>query len=201
MYAHSNNMTIQEHLLLIALRENNIENYNYIVDHVSGTNIINDIQYPLIFPMSMIRFCESMWSKRTLDFYFKGLITPKRQWCNDYIDTDSSMIISSSRGRNPSLKYTRDIEYYESLGKCKYALAPTGDCPWSYRFFEGIMCGAIPVLGDDDHDVYADKFTFYRHSSDKYYDEKHVKANFDILKVDFTLEGCFTKYSNRKLRR
>ena len=41
--------------------------------------------------------------------------------------------------------------YFEVLRASEHALCPAGDQPWSMRFFEAIMCRAIPVVSDPRH--------------------------------------------------
>ena len=46
-----------------------------------------------------------------------------------------------------------DEQYYRILLSSRYVLCPNGDYVWSYRFFEAILCGAIPVV-EEDSDVF-----------------------------------------------
>ena len=173
---------LQEFYLKKALEESNTKYDSYKIDHNNGLNYIDGKEMGIIFPKSLLDLCESKWKKeRTSDFYFKGLVTDKRKWLNGYEN-----VHHSTRGRDESLKYTYDDDYYENLGNTKYALCPPGDCLWSYRFFEAIMCGAIPVLGDEDNDVYSGDYKVYR---DRYvrsnsipYDEEEAKHNLSILR-------------------
>lgn len=41
--------------------------------------------------------------------------------------------------------------YFAALRRSELALCPAGDRPWSMRFFEAIMCRAIPVVTDLRH--------------------------------------------------
>jgi len=41
--------------------------------------------------------------------------------------------------------------YFESMCKSEFVLCPAGDSPWSFRWYEAIMCGAIPLLEDAKH--------------------------------------------------
>jgi hypothetical protein len=54
-------------------------------------------------------------------------------------------IWSSNRGRVFPQK-SWDEDYYKILSNSKFVLCPSGDYIWSYRFFESILCGAIPVV-------------------------------------------------------
>lgn len=39
-----------------------------------------------------------------------------------------------------------DEDYYNIMTQSQFVLCPPGDCVWSYRFYEAIMCGAIPIV-------------------------------------------------------
>jgi hypothetical protein len=54
-------------------------------------------------------------------------------------------IKSSNRGRIFPQK-SWDNDYYKNLSESQFVLCPSGDCIWSYRFFESILCGAIPIV-------------------------------------------------------
>jgi hypothetical protein len=41
--------------------------------------------------------------------------------------------------------------YFRVLRASEFALCPAGDSPWSQRFFEAIMCRALPIVSDRDH--------------------------------------------------
>ena len=55
------------------------------------------------------------------------------------------IIWSSNRGRKFPIK-AWDDEYFKVLGDSQFVLCPSGLCIWSYRFFESILCGAIPIV-------------------------------------------------------
>lgn len=52
---------------------------------------------------------------------------------------------SSERGRYFPYKVW-DRTYFLSLCESQFVLCPDGDFPWTYRFFEAVLCGAIPVV-------------------------------------------------------
>jgi hypothetical protein len=41
--------------------------------------------------------------------------------------------------------------FFRVLRRSRFALCPAGDAPWSNRFFEAAMCGAIPIVEDPLH--------------------------------------------------
>ena len=54
-------------------------------------------------------------------------------------------IFASKKGRILPYK-AWDEDYYNMLSKSRFVLCPNGDHVWTYRFFESILCGAIPVV-------------------------------------------------------
>jgi hypothetical protein len=36
--------------------------------------------------------------------------------------------------------------YFETMCQSKFCLCPAGDCPWSFRFYEVLMCKSIPIV-------------------------------------------------------
>lgn len=55
---------------------------------------------------------------------------------------------SSDRGRVFPIK-SWDNNYFELLANTEFTLCPAGDFIWTYRFFEAILCGSIPVIEKD----------------------------------------------------
>ncbi len=54
-------------------------------------------------------------------------------------------VVDSILGREFPFK-SLDLDYYETLSRSQFVLCPNGDFIWTYRFFEAIMCGAIPLI-------------------------------------------------------
>ncbi len=44
-----------------------------------------------------------------------------------------------------------NIHYFESMSKSKFVLCPAGDAPWSFRFYEVLMCKSIPIVKSWHH--------------------------------------------------
>ena len=44
-----------------------------------------------------------------------------------------------------------NIEYFEKMCQSKYCLCPAGDAPWSFRFYETLMCKSIPIVESWHH--------------------------------------------------
>lgn len=39
-----------------------------------------------------------------------------------------------------------NIEYFKKMSQSKFILCPVGDSPWSFRFYETLMCRSIPIV-------------------------------------------------------
>ena len=46
---------------------------------------------------------------------------------------------------------SENIDYFETMCKSKYCLCPAGDAPWSFRFYEVLMCKSIPIVESWHH--------------------------------------------------
>jgi|ETNmetMinimDraft_24_1059892.scaffolds.fasta_scaffold00683_9 hypothetical protein len=169
-------MLLQEYYARQACEEIDLINPKIEINHLNGETIINGKVYGIVFPRALINYCKSLWGERVNEFYFKGNISKNRKWIKQY-----SNIYESDRGRDKNLKYSIDYEYYTSLSRTKFSLSPVGGCPWSYRMFESIACGAIPILGDNDMDLFAKDYKFFRHSDKKEYNIEDANHNYETL--------------------
>jgi len=52
---------------------------------------------------------------------------------------------SSPRGRSFPWK-AWDHEYFKRMCETRCAMCPNGDYVWTYRFFEAVMCGCLPIV-------------------------------------------------------
>jgi hypothetical protein len=80
---------------------------------MSGVNYLNGNKYPLLFPKDMVDFVHVMSKDKVGDYYFKGVISDKREWIKGY--ENKGTIVNSFYGRNSSTKYILDEEYYFRL--------------------------------------------------------------------------------------
>ena len=145
------------------------------IDHPRAINYINACQYSLLFPKTLIQAIESMGKTKNINYYFKGTITPKRNWIFEFDAT----IVYSNYGRDAHRKYNIDVNYYRQMCSSKFVLCPTGDCPWSYRFFEAIMCFAIPIIHDDD--IFCNDYVHFKHDEPHYYDAAAAAENYKLF--------------------
>jgi len=44
-----------------------------------------------------------------------------------------------------------NIDYFEKMCQSKFVLCPGGDAPWSFRFYEVLMCKSIPIVESWHH--------------------------------------------------
>src|SRR5690606_17178093 len=80
----------------------------------------------------------------------------KRSKLYSFLNIDSTIsktigdliIWSSNRGRKFPIK-SWDDDYFKVLGNSEFVLCPSGVFTWSYRFFESVLCGAIPIVEAD----------------------------------------------------
>ena len=59
-----------------------------------------------------------------------------------------------SDNQSKSVQYRiikENIEYFETMCKSKFVLCPAGDAPWSFRFYEVLMCKSIPIVESWHH--------------------------------------------------
>lgn len=182
---HNKSPVLQEHFFRMALAERGIWGGEIEVDHMNGINFHHSTgQVPIVFPEFLLTFTSCLSKDKTQDYFFQGMIYPGREWLSHYNETRES-----SYGRDPQTKYAIDQDYYGRMSCSRFGLAPVGDCPWSYRFFEAIMCDTIPILGDKDVDVFAHNFSFQRHSDIHSYNETLCKENMKVLQKKHTLKG------------
>jgi hypothetical protein len=81
-----------------------------------------------------------------------GLISKIRKKIYNILDKDETvkktigelLFWSSNRGRKFPIK-SWDDPYFHLLADSEFVLCPAGDFDWSYRFFESMLCGAIPI--------------------------------------------------------
>lgn len=180
------------------LKKPDFIDFNHQKPYIKYKNITK----PLVFPKKLIDFCNKPVSK-IYDFTFTGIKTQNRaeilnKWLEKYtgknislknknrFEFDKSFIKFSKNGRIFPHK-AMDKNYYKTLMHSKFVLCPNGDFVWTYRFFEAVMCNAIPVI-EEYCDIYKD-FVFYTMDSSPKtlkYDKKIIKHNQKILIKNFT---------------
>jgi len=58
----------------------------------------------------------------------------------------------SCTAREAQFRVVKDNEFYfQTMCQSRYVLCPRGDAPWSFRFYEILMCKSIPVVESWHH--------------------------------------------------
>lgn len=159
--------------------------------HHEPTTKIDNIVKNLIFPKSLIDFCQEENDNKLDEIYFRGLITGKREKSIEKLKSITNKTItidSSNKGREFPLK-TFDKDYFDEMKKYRFVFCPDGDFVWSYRFFETIMCGAIPIV--ENESALFSGFYYYNLKSDLNsieWNKEWVIKNLELLKQNFTYE-------------
>ena len=61
-------------------------------------------------------------------------------------------LTQNSQSKQSQYRIVKDnIEYFEKMCQSKYCLCPAGDAPWSFRFYEVLMCKSIPIVESWHH--------------------------------------------------
>lgn len=157
-------------------------NLMFVEDHLAGLNHINGVQLPVVFPLYLKEYIDSIPKNKTVDYNFIGVITPTRKTLLEkYLGSDA-IILNSARGRirGPE-KYMPDESYYTTISKSRFTFTPTGDCPWSYRFFEAILCLSIPILEKNSDDKYYGDYFCYFEDDDHVYSRELAVRNYNTL--------------------
>lgn len=99
-------------------------------------------------------------------------------------DKSNTILTMSTLGRTFPQK-AWDDNYYDLMANSKFVLCPDGDFIWTYRFFEAMLCGAIPII-ENKASIY-NGFHYYKITdpSEKYiYNADIVRENF-MRTLDF----------------
>lgn len=80
--------------------------------------------------------------------------------------------------------------YFERMCKSKFVLCPAGDAPWSFRFYEVLMCKSIPIV-ESWHHTYrtkeeADinyKYILYKNIEEPIPYDDYLKENTNIFET------------------
>ena len=99
-----------------------------------------------------------------------------------------------------------NIDYFEKMCKSKFVLCPAGDAPWSFRFYEVLMCKSIPIVESYHHtyrtNVEANinyKYVLYKNfNNNKYIEyEKYVAENTLLFETYHLFKESFIKNRSR----
>lgn len=95
-----------------------------------------------------------------------------------------------------------DKKYFSNLSNSKFCLCPAGDAPWSMRFYEAIMCKAIPIVSTVKESYRSNAksklgYKFYLTSDKNFiYRKDWVDHNYNLFLKYHTLEFNKTNDNN-----
>ncbi|MEX2566456.1 MAG: hypothetical protein WD431_10980 [Cyclobacteriaceae bacterium] len=97
-----------------------------------------------------------------------------------FTNFDRLLMTDSRRGREFPGKAWDDA-YFRIQAQAEFIICPSGDvgCPWTYRFFEAMLCGAIPIV--QSVSPCYEPFKFYtadQKPEEFIYDQQMVEHNF-----------------------
>ena len=78
--------------------------------------------------------------------------------------------------------------YFETMCQSKFVLCPEGDAPWSFRFYEVLMCKSIPIV-ESRHHTYRTKeeaninykYVLYENINNKIKYQDYISENIRIF--------------------
>jgi len=114
-------------------------------------------------------------------------------------DEESNVFIFSKFDEKLKNQIYFNKEYYDNLSKSKFCLCPAGDCLWSIRFIECIMCKCIPIVNTIEETYRSEAeskldYKYYLTSSPEFiYREDWVEHNLNIFLKYHTLEYYLNK--------
>lgn len=136
----------------------------------------------LLYPKSVPAKLLKTWQDRKIPFLFIGHIPDYRKQPLELWKTRAK-IEGTNNGRRGIQRFW-DEEYYKKLGKAQFVLCPDGGWPWSYRFFEAVMCGATPVVQTE---VPCYEGFYYHRWDDENFERKNVQENFQLALERLTI--------------
>jgi hypothetical protein len=146
---------------------------------------IGDVEYLLVFPRFLLKYGRL---DKSIDISFMGKIDDKRLKFLDKVEREykeyEMSFVESLNGRDKSKK-DLDEEYFKHLGRSYFVACPDGDFIWTYRFFEAIICKAIPIV-ENVSPIY-DGYNFYKVGDFLEYRYDWVETNLDKLKSEMML--------------
>ncbi|MEO8692723.1 MAG: hypothetical protein ABI658_04350 [Acidimicrobiales bacterium] len=144
-----------------------------VIDHSRPQVRIGHMERPLLYAHAVFDAYRAQWSSdRPLRYSFAGFGTPARRLAIKRWAATNGVRMPNALRRGSSeldLRYSRtgrewpekawDPGYVAALGRAQFALCPSGDFVWTYRFFEAAAAGALPII---EHfcDLY-DGFVFH----------------------------------------
>jgi hypothetical protein len=79
--------------------------------------------------------------------------------------------------------------YFRTMCRSKFCLCPAGDSEWSFRFYEVLMCGSIPVVETWHHTYRTQEESLipYSYCLERDFDRWNIEYNQDIVQKNRSL--------------
>jgi hypothetical protein len=171
-------MLIQEIRARQAMEEVGMSGEVRVVHSEKPQTFINGKEYSLVFPKFILEAKEN----KVVDKLFIGLLTEQRK--KFLSNFENAIIRDSDNGRHSGTK-ERDTLYFRLMSRARFVLCPNGDFIWTYRFFEAILCKAIPII-EEDCELY-EGYHFYKLGDNYEYKETWVQENLSKIKREMML--------------
>lgn len=144
------------------------------IDHKKPITRIGNISRPLFFPKIIVKNYYKDFEDKLNQVYFRGIFTYSRMFqvislfmkIRAYleifvlvknvillkkkfsIESSKVIIIFTREGRINQSKFLNK-DYFNELSAYKFIFCPSGDFKWTYRFFETVLVGSIPITSVD----------------------------------------------------
>lgn len=145
---------------------------------------INGQRKVLLYPKEALDLSKNFWNDQRTGIFFRGFIPDFRaealkQW------QGIATIEGVNVGRKSITRFW-DESYLSATGKAEFVLCPRGGWHWSYRFYEAVLCGAIPIV-EIDSDNYKGYFYFKWNDRDNlHFDWSKAIHNFILAQSQLT---------------
>ena len=155
------------------------------LDHKEPFVQINGQKKVLIYPKQAFDLSKKFWNPKRTKVFFRGFVPffreeALKQW------EGLATIEKVDTGRK-SINRFWDETYLTATGKAEFVLCPDGGWPWSYRFYEAVLCGAIPIV-QTECDIYQGYNYFKWNEQDKLqYDLTRAIENFERARLELTI--------------
>lgn len=154
-----------------------VASFSVAVNHETPSVTYKGKTRPLVFPRGLIRA-----EQKDIDYFFQGTIQGRE---GDWDNFPNATIIESGAGRDfPTKAY--DPDYFDKMARTKFALVPNGvSFPWSYRFFEAVLSGAVPLV-EEPLPLY-DGYKFFIIGQPHEFKQDYIQHNLDKIIKDCML--------------
>lgn len=143
---------------------------------------VGDEERVLLFPHVIPRKMRVMWKQARSGTVFRGFVPDHRkgslsQWHG------RATITATNQGRSGLTRFW-DEEYLQELASAEFALCPNGGYPWTYRFFEAVLCGATPIV---ERRLPCYEGFYYHLWNDKEFKRRDIEKNYSLAVQRLTM--------------